>query len=154
MSEHRGSLSKAIGNVKRKYDQNDFNPFTALEFVFDKCMMNGAGHTVLLVGWSERFQNDTLRALNHVMFSRKMIGGDDPVVQPDRTGDLTLDNGITLRFKSIPDNWQKHVEFKEQCDQADIIVLCSSYACPDMRNILREANATKLVYDVSTNNLG
>ena len=154
MSEHRGSLSKAIGNVKRVYTQEDFNPFDAMEFVFDKCLMNGAGHVVLITGWSERFENETLRALNHVMFNRKIIGGDDPVVQPDPTGDVVLENGVTLRFKKIEDHWENHVQFKEQCSQANIVVLCNSYASPDMRNILREQAATKLIYDVSKNNVG
>ncbi|AFK66690.1 hypothetical protein COPG_00094 [Colwellia phage 9A] len=148
----RKSLKEAVGNVKRKYSNEDFNPFTAVEWIYNNCLHSGTGSTVLLVGYTERYQKEILNAWQHVMLSRKIMVPTDlqPILE---AGEFITHTGARLRFETYRDHAVDMMKFHAACQECSIVALCSPYNSPDMLNVIRETSVNNLVYNFSENNL-
>ena len=146
------TLSQVIGNIKRTYTNEDFNPFTAMEFIYDQCLAVGVGKTVTLVGHSERYKNEMVRAWHHVLASRNLISGNVPPM-PDRDGYVETHTGTILRFLGMEDTQEGQVALDNACTLSSSVVLCSKYQHPNLRSVIRGFMDTINIYDVSGNNL-
>jgi len=142
---------KDVGNIKRKYSQEDFNPFLAMEWIYENCLHSGVGNTVLIVGYSKRFINDTIKAWKHVLLSKKLLTTSDE--QPKLScNEFITHTGTILRFEVFSDHESKMMQFSAACKEASIVALFNPYNSPDMKNIIRETVPNSLVYDFSNNN--
>ena len=150
--ENRTVLNKAIGNVKKKYPTDDFNPFKAMEFIYDHCLHTGTGNTVLIIGHTPRYQDCIVNAWQHVLADRNMIPSDRLPPFPIQ-GEYDTHTGAMLKFVNFPDVSASDQKMLELMQRATVIVLCSKYNAPEIRNIVRACAPTKLIYDVSGNNL-
>ncbi len=148
----RKTLKELVGNVKRKYSTEDFNPFATMDWIYSNCLHTGAGSTVLIVGHSKRFKEDILTAWQHVMLSRGIMKPSDeyPLLQAN---EFITHTGACLRFESFEDVGHDMMRMLAACKESSIIALCSKYNSPDMKNAIREASVDSLVYDFSENNV-
>lgn len=151
-SEKRTILNQAIGNIRRNYSGEDFNPFKAMEYVYDHCLFNGAGHTTLIIGHTPRYKDDIVRAWHHVLSDRNMIPSDKLPPIPHH-GEFETHTGAVLKFVNFPDVSESDQKMLELMQRATVIILCSRYNSPEIKNIIRACAPTKLIYDVSGNNL-
>lgn len=148
----RKNLKKAVGNVRRKYSNEDFNPFTAVEWIYNNCLHTGVGSTVLITGYSKRYRKEIINTWQHVMLSQKIMLPTDlqPILE---AGEFVTHTGTRLRFEEYRDNADDMMNFYEACKSSSIVALCSPYQSPDMLNVIREITVNSLVYDFSQNNL-
>jgi hypothetical protein len=148
----RKILKLAVGNVKRKYSTEDFNPFRAVDYIYENLLHTGVGGEVLIVGHTPRFQQEILKAWQHVLLSRGIMSPQDkqPLVIAN---EFRTHTGALIKFKTIPDTSDHMMDFDVACKESTIVALCSPYKCPNMLNIIRETNINGEVYDFSQNNL-
>lgn len=145
------SLSSTIGNIKRKYATDNFNPFLAMSFIYDRCLSRGPGTTVLVVGHSKRFQEDIVKAWWHVMADRKILRASKDVRMPE-AGFVTTHTGTRLKFVGIDNKEENVSKFNTEVQEAQIVVVCDKYTSPSIKSVMRFSSSAKNVYDVSTNN--
>lgn len=148
----RTVLNKAIGNVRKNYSPEDFNPFRAMEYIYDYCLHTGTGNTILIVGHTPRFEKEIVRAWQHVLSDRNMISPDKLPPLPVH-GEYDTHTGATLKFVNFPDVSESDQKLFALMQRATVIVLCSPYKSPEIRNVIRACTSTKLIYDVSQNNV-
>lgn len=145
------SLSSLIGNIKRNYPHDDFNPFGVMNFIYDNCLTVSAGLNVTVIGHTERFQKDTVRAWHHVMASRELLTG-APIPYPEG-GDVTTHTGVVIRFRSVPPGDINHQKMEVLIKSSRYVLLCSRYSSPTMKQVFRAYNNTVDIWDVSKNNI-
>ena len=150
--ENRTVLNTAIGNIKKKYPNDDFNPFKAMEFIYDHCLHTGTGNTVLIIGHTPRYRDCIVNAWQHVLSDRNMIPNDKLPPYPQQ-GEYDTHTGAMLKFVNFQDVSDSDQKMLELMQRATVIVLCSKYNSPEIRNIVRACAPTKLIYDVSENNV-
>ncbi len=145
----RKTLKAAVGNIKRKYSTEDFNPFTTMEWIYNNCLHTGAGNTVLIVGHTPRFEKEILTAWQHVMLSLGIMKAGDlqPILEAN---EFVTHTGAVLRFGTYQDNEADMMKFLAAGKESQIVILCSPYRSPDMLNVIREIRVDNLVYDFST----
>lgn len=146
------TVNAALGNIKRNYSKEDYNPFKMMEYIYDNCLHQGAGHTVLIVGYSDRFVNESLRAWQHVLVDKKLLKDGDPIPTLSATQEFVTHTGTVLQFKFFKDEAQHQMAFYEATKGVTTLALCSEYKSPDFLNVIREAQADSNVYDFSKNN--
>lgn len=140
-------MKDLLGKVKRIYAAGDFNPFKAMEHVYENCLSKGDGHVVLVAGYTQRFVEDTIKAYHHVLISRGI--SDLPVVSEK---EMVTHTGTRLRFVKFDDHTDAQLNFERHCKECSIVVLCNPYRSVEMINIIRETNRTTQMYDYSKNN--
>lgn len=148
-----GELFNIIGRIKKHYKDEPYNPFKAMDYVFEVGICHGHGHTVTMVGHHDLFLKETLRAMWHVQRDRGILKEGDKPQLPDRMNEVTTHTGTIVRFVGLSDNSKNQQRLEEICKESTVTVLCSEYKEPVMRNIIRSSAATRLIYDVSKNNL-
>lgn len=150
--ESRTVLNKAIGNIRRNYGNEDFNPFKAMEFVYDHCLHTGVGNTVLIIGHTPRFEKDIVKAWHHILSDRNMIPSDKLPPAPHH-GEFDTHTGATIKFVNFKDESASDQAMLRMMQTATVIVLCSKYEAPEIKNIIRACAPTKLIYSVAENNI-
>ena len=146
MSEN--TVKSTIGNIKKKFTTEDFNPFTVMEWVYDMGLSGGVGTKVSLVGFSERFKDHLVKSWWHVMLDRGIITNTTPPPIPV-AGEFKSHTGAIISFIGMEDSESNHTKFRDICETSDIILLCSEYQAPTIRSISRFYNSTKSIYDFS-----
>jgi hypothetical protein len=147
-------ISNIIGKVRRTYSKEDFNPFAAIDYIYNHCLSSGEGHVVSVIGHSERFQNDIVRAFQHVLVHRGIISKDDPIPIPNKLGEVqAVPSKTTLRFVCIPDSPDHQSKFIQTCKESSYVALCNKYESPIFKNVIREKSQTIPLYDFSRNNV-
>lgn len=141
-------MSKSkLGNIKRVYPVGDFNPYKAMDHVYKHCLSRGAGHTVLVVGYTDRFLKDTVKALYHVLMSN---GHQE--LPPFFEKEVETHTGTRIRFVKAEDSTHAQMEFQRHCEEASVVVLCNRYKSPEMISVIRETDRITQMYDCSRNN--
>ena len=62
-----------IGNVEKEYKGQKFNPYKALDYIYDYCLCHGAGAVITVVGYGDFFGEKILPALHHVQRDRGLL---------------------------------------------------------------------------------
>ena len=146
------TISQIIGNVKKNYSTEDFNPFAAISYIYDYCITDGVGSTIAIVGHTPRFKSQMVKAWQHLMFSRKLIVGDTPP-WPDRLGRFETHTGAIIHFIGINDRHDNVQRINTTLKENQAIVFCSPYHNPGIKCAIHFATNSKKLMDVSRNNL-
>lgn len=142
------TVKSTIGNIKKKYTTEDFNPFKVMEWVYDMGLSGGVGTTVSLVGFTDRFCEDLPRAWWHVMIDRGFI--DNKTAPPiPVAGEFKTHTGAIIKFVKMQDSESNHNAFRTVCETSNIVLLCNKYQSPTIRSISRFYNSTRHIYDFS-----
>ena len=141
------TVSSIIGNIKRNYTKDDFNPFMVMDFVYNHCLSRGAGSKVVIVGYGDRFSGSIIPAMHHVMASRKILTS--PPVPYPIAGEITSHTGCIIRFVNIADSQHEQANIMRELNEADIAVMCKRYSHPVIKQVLRFKNPTMMIYDQS-----
>ena len=147
----RKTLSQFIGNIKREYTKDDFNPFHVMSSVYNTMLVGGVGSRVAIVGFGERYEEHMVRSWWHVLSSKNLISGDRPPVPVD--GLFTTNNGCVIEFIGLTDTSENQVRFQEIMDRSQIVALCSRYEHPNLKTIIQSHSQTHDLYDFSQNNI-
>ena len=148
-SSKRTLLNQTIGNIKRIFPKGAFNPFSAMEYVFDNCLSNGEGHQVLVLGHSDIFKNNTIRAAFHVMADRGHLAED---VAPKISASIGTKTGTTIKCLAFADDDSTQQAVLEACASATYIVVCDRFESIAINLILKDYADLASVVDVSQNN--
>ena len=141
------TVSSIIGNIKRNYTKDDFNPFKVMDFVYDHCLSMGSGSKVVIIGYGERFSGSIIPAMHHVMASRKILT--NPPVPYPVADEITSHTGCIIRFINITDSQHEQASIMRELNEANIAVLCKRYRHPVIKQVLRFKNPTMLIHDQS-----
>jgi hypothetical protein len=147
----KNTMSQNIGKIKRHYTHEDFNPFDVMNFVYENCLSGGGGHSVAIVGYSDRFKNSTVSAWWHVMSSRQLLTGTKPPIPLDNH--YTTHTGTVIKFISLPDHQDSQSKYQEIVDDNSQVLLCNKYKHPNLKSITRAHANTIDIYDFSGNNV-
>ena len=147
MSEKK--LSAFIGNIKRIYSKEDFNPFEAMDFVYERCLTMGHGSSVVLIGYSDRFAEHIIPAMHHVMSSRGILK--KPPIPYPVADQIESHTGTLIKFANIRND--EHGKMIQELDRATIAVLCNQYPNATMKQIIRSKMPTMKIWDASKNNV-
>ena len=146
-------LLKKIGRINKMYTGEKFNPFKAMEYIYDFCLTEGAGSTVTVIGHSDLFRDNIVRAMHHVQRDKSILVEGDTPQYPNRLGEVLTHTGAYIRFINIKDIQDSQNRFTEICKDSSVVALCDKYDEPVLKNIIREQAAVRRIYDFSENNV-
>ena len=146
-------LLKKIGSINKMYTGEKFNPFKAMEYICNFCLTEGAGSTVTIIGYSELFRDNIVRAMHHVQRDKGIIVEGDTPKYPNQLGEVLTHTGAYIRFINIKDIQGSQNKFTEVCKDSTVVALCDKYNEPVLKNIIREQAAVRRIYDFSENNV-
>lgn len=146
-------LLKKIGRINKVYAGEEFNPFKAMEYIYNFCLTEGAGSTVTIIGYSELFRDNIVRAMHHVQRDKGIIVEGDTPKYPNQLGEVLTHTGAYIRFINIKDIQGSQNKFTEVCKDSTVVALCDKYNEPVLKNIIREQAAVRRIYDFSENNV-
>ena len=146
-------LLKKIGRIDRLYVGEKFNPFKALEYIYNFCLTEGAGSTVTVIGYSNLFRDSIVRAMHHVQRDKGILVEGDTPKYPNSLGEVQTHTGAYIRFINIKDIQDSQNRFTEICKDSSVVALCDTYNEPVLKNIIREQAAVRRIYDFSENNV-
>ena len=146
-------LLKKIGRIDRLYVGEKFNPFRALEYIYNFCLTEGAGSTVTVIGYSNLFRDSIVRAMHHVQRDKGILVEGDTPKYPNSLGEVQTHTGAYIRFINIKDIQDSQNRFTEICKDSSVVALCDTYNEPVLKNIIREHAAVRRIYDFSENNV-
>lgn len=145
------TLSQFIGNIKREYSKEDFNPYSVMLNIYDNMLHVEGGSRVAVVGYGERFEEHIVKAWWHVLSSKGLIEGNRPPLPID--GHFVTHTGVIIQFVGLKDELQSQVRIQELIDQCRSIALCSKYVEPSIRSAIRASAQIVDIYDFSENNV-
>ncbi len=146
-------LLKKIGRIDKRYTGEKFNPFKALEYIYNFCLTEGSGSTVTVLGYSNLFRDNIVRAMHHVQRDKGILVEGDTPKYPNTLGEVQTHTGAYIRFINIKDVQDSQNRFTEICKDSSVVALCDSYSEPVLKNIIREQAAVRRIYDFSENNV-
>lgn len=146
-------LLKKIGRINKMYTGEKFNPFKAMEYIYNFCLTEGAGSTVTVIGHSDLFRDNIVRAMHHVQRDKGILVEGDTPKYPNRLGEVLTHTGAYIRFINIKDIQDSQNRFTEICKDSSVVALCDKYDEPVLKNIIREQAAVRRIYDFSENNV-
>lgn len=146
-------LLKKIGRIDKRYTGNDFNPFKALEYIYNFCLSEGSGSTVTVLGYSDLFRDNIVRAMHHVQRDKGILVEGDTPKYPNGLGEVQTHTGAYIRFINIKDIQASQNRFTEICKDSAVVALCDIYNEPVLKNIIREQASVRRIYDFSGNNI-
>lgn len=145
------TFNAVAGNIKRKYSHEDFNPYLVMLHVYNHLLQSGPGRVVTIIGHTERYQADIVKAWWHVMAEKGHLDLQQAPPIP-LGGQFATHTGTMIRFEYYKDIAGKQVDFQASCKQADNVVLCSDYNSPEFMCIIREQSLLRQVLSFSQNN--
>lgn len=145
------TLSQLIGNVKKEYTKEDFNPYDVMNYIYDNCLAGGPHSKIAVVGYSVRFQEEIVRAWHHVLKERNLIQGNLPPAPVD--GRVTTHNGVIIQFVGMTDSDTNQQKYQRIMDDFTHVALCNKYVNPNLTSITRFYINTRTLYTFHNNNL-
>lgn len=147
-------MSQEIGNIKRRYPTDDFNPFKVFDWFTKNKYHLGINSKILVVGFSERFKESIVKGFRDAVRDQGIAPEHVPAIFDFGSYlEATTASGTVVRIMLLQDSGDAHMAFHEQCEWATTLGLCSRYKAPEILNILRDKAPVIDVLDFSQNNL-
>lgn len=137
-------------NIKRRYPNDDFNPFKLFLWLTLNKYHLGNSCKILVVGNTDRFKESIIRGFRDAARN----GGVTPpsVIDFGDYLEATTASGTIVRFMALEDNGKEHMKFHEQCEWSTFLGLCQLYTSPQILNVIRNKAPTVEILDFSKNN--
>lgn len=153
MSDNEVRISKIIGNIKREFSTEDFNPYLAMEEVFSTCLAGGQGSQVVMIGHTQRFVKSLVPATWHVMRGRGLIKRADDVQLPAPVlNTINTYSGAKIKYVKLVDSDEGQATLVKLINESQIICMCSKYKSAALNQVLRANLNVKKILDLSRNN--
>ena len=142
-----------IGNVEKEYKGRKFNPYKALDYIYDYCLCHGTGAVITVVGYGEFFGEKILPALHHVQRDRGLLKGRMNHVEYNPiTNEVETHTGAVISFVGMSDLDSNSEKLTKICNESKVVALCSEYNQAILKTIIKDRASNVLIYDFSNNN--
>ncbi|NQZ76409.1 MAG: hypothetical protein HRT61_09910 [Ekhidna sp.] len=144
-------FKRCAGTIKRQYGTDDFNPFSLFQHLYQKHLNLGEGRVCLIVGYSERYQKEIIKAWHHCLRSKNLV-------KPNQRPPVPLNGyapslqGMTLKFRAFNDDNSNVEEFEQLFKEADVVAMCNKYTHANRINVIRFNEGSTRIIDYSNNN--
>ncbi len=115
----------------------------AMRFIYKYYQARGVGSVVSIIGHTDQFKNDTIKAW-HTMLLEDGLSTEDslPVLQDNRH---VTDKGVRLEFKLISDDLTSLESFRSTVSLSNYVCLFSEYRTPIFKGFLKSQENLRIL---------